>query len=756
MNDVPVVTPENKTSLEDSPASGKITASDPDGDPLTFSKATDPAHGTVIVNLDGNYTYTPNPDYNGPDSFTVMVSDGKGGTITVTVNITVSAMNDAPVITPENKTSPEDSPASGKITASDPDGDPLTFSKVTEPAHGTAIVNLDGTYIYIPYPDYNGADSFTVMVSDGKGGTITTTVNIMVSAVNDVPVVTPENKTSPEDSPASGKITASDADGDPLTFFKATDPAHGKVIVNPDGNYTYTPNPDYNGPDSFTVTVNDGKGGTVTGMVNITVIAVNDAPVVNPENNTSPEDSPASGKITASDADGDPLIFTKSTDPAHGKVVVNSDGTYTYTPNLNYNGSDSFTVTVSDGKGGITTITVNITISAVNDAPVATAPAITTSQNTPANGNITASDPDGDVLTYTLTTVPAHGTVKLNTDGTYIYTPTIGYAGSDIFTVTVNDGKNGIATITIPVMVTLIPASAIILVKTSVLNGNKVSYSFTIKNTGNVILDAITLTDAKIGLSNKVITVAGGLAPGTTTSDVEVYTLTQADKDLGTVTNTATVNAKTLSGTTVTDVSGTAETNNTATITTFTKSPIAIGDRGETVANAPVVISVLANDDPGNSTFDKLSVEMVSQPKHGSVQANADGTVTYKPDPGYVGEDTFTYRVKDIQGYYTNAASVSLTIDFMKIKVPNLFTPNGDGINDTFEIIGLNQYQANELQIVNRSGNEVFHAFGYQNNWTGEGLSENTYYYLLRVKKANSEYYEVFKGYITLVRTFKK
>ncbi|QNN40819.1 Ig-like domain-containing protein [Pedobacter roseus] len=756
VNDAPVVNPENKTGQEDSPASGKITASDPDGDPLTFSKVTEPAHGTVIINLDGTYIYIPYPDYNGADSFTVMVSDGKGGTITTTVNIMVSAVNDVPMVTPENKTSQEDSPASGKITASDADGDPLTFSKVTEPAHGTAIVNLDGTYIYIPYPDYNGADSFTVMVSDGKGGTITTTVSIMVSAVNDAPVVTPENKTSPEDSPASGKITASDPDGDPLTFSKATDPAHGTAIVNPDGNFTYTPNPDYNGPDSFTVTVSDGKGGTVTGMVNIIVIAVNDAPVVNPENNTSPEDSPARGKITASDADGDPLIFTKSTDPAHGKVVVNSDGTYTYTPNLNYNGSDSFTVTVNDGKGGITTITVNITISAVNDAPVATAPAITTSQNTPANGNITASDPDGDVLTYTLTTAPAHGTVKLNTDGNYIYTPTIGYTGSDIFTVTVNDGKNGIATVTIPVTVTLIPAPAITLVKTSVLNGNKVSYTFTIKNTGNVILDAITLTDAKIGLSNKVITVAGGLAPGTTTSDVEVYTLTQADKDLGTVTNTATVNAKTLSGTTVTDVSGTAETNNTATVTTFTKSPIAIGDRGETVANAPVVISVLANDDPGNSTFDKLSVEMVSQPKHGSVQANADGTVTYKPDPGYVGEDTFTYRVKDIQGYYTNAASVSLTIDFMKIKVPNLFTPNGDGINDTFEIIGLNQYQANELQIVNRSGNEVFHAFGYQNNWTGEGLSENTYYYLLRVKKADSEYVEVFKGYITLVRTFKK
>nr|WP_235526149.1 gliding motility-associated C-terminal domain-containing protein [Pedobacter sp. Leaf216] len=305
--------------------------------------------------------------------------------------------------------------------------------------------------------------------------------------------------------------------------------------------------------------------------------------------------------------------------------------------------------------------------------------------------------------------------------------------------------------------VTLIPNNgSVALVKTSVFNGNKVTYTFTIKNTGTITLNTITLTDAKLGLNNKVITVAGGLAPGATTTDVEVYTLTQADKDLGTVTNTATVNARTLAGASVTDVSGTAETNNTPTVTTFPKSPTAVDDKAQTVANSPVVISVLNNDDPGNSTLDKLTVEVVNAPKHGTVKVNADGTVTYTPDPGYVGDDVFTYRVKDAYGYYTNVATVTLTANFTGITVPNLFTPNGDGINDTFEIIGLNQYQVNELQIVNRWGNEVFHAKGYQNNWTGEGLNEGTYYYLLRVKKAGSDQYEVFKGYITLIKAFKK
>ncbi|SDD06044.1 Calx-beta domain-containing protein [Pedobacter soli] len=988
-NRAPVATAPAITVNEDTPVNGTITASDPDGNPLTYTVTTPPAHGSVTVNPDGTYTYTPAPDYNGTDTFTVTVSDGKGGTTTVTIPVIINPVNDAPVATAPAITTTKNTPVNGTITASDVDGDPLIFTVTTPPAHGTVVVNPDGTYTYTPANNYSGADVFTVTVSDGKGGTTTVTINVTVNPTNVAPVATAPAITTNKNTPVNSTITATDADGDPLTFTVTTPPAHGTVVVNPDGTYTYTPANNYSGADVFTVTVSDGKGGTTTVTINVTVSPTNAAPVVTAPALSTNEDTPANGTITATDADGDPLTFTVTTPPAHGTVVVNPDGTYSYTPAPNYNGTDTFTVTVSDGKGGTTTVTISVTINAVNDAPVATAPAITTPQNTPVNGTITASDVDGDPLTFTVTTAPAHGTVVVNPDGTYTYTPAVGYSGSDTFTVTVSDGKGGTTTVTIPVNVTLVaaptmsltkaatnsvskvgdvinyniivtntgnvalnnvtitdagadagsitpasiatllpgssvtvtakhtvtltevnngsftnqasataqvqgggninklsddpgtpavgdatvtaiaPASTITLVKAGTLsadgnsitynfsikntgnvtlhvvnlvdaklglnktysgnvapggtitdtyvyqltqadkdagsvtnsanvnartpanlpvsdvsgtaenndaptitaipttglialvktasfNGNKITYTFTIKNTGAVTLNTITLTDAKLGLNNKVITVTGGLAPGASTTDVEVYTLTQADKDLGTVTNTATVNAKTIGGANVSDVSGTAESNNTATVTSFPKSPRAVDDAGGTVANKPVVISVLDNDDPGNSTFDKLTVEIVSQPKHGTVKVNADGTVTYTPDAGYTGDDVFTYRVKDAYGYYTNVASVNLTANFTGITIPNLFTPNGDGINDTFEIIGLNQYQTSELQIVNRWGNEVFHAKGYQNNWTGEGLNEGTYYYLLRVKKANSNDVEVYKGYITLIRAFKK
>ncbi|RYD95296.1 MAG: tandem-95 repeat protein, partial [Sphingobacteriales bacterium] len=990
VNDIPVATSPGVTTTEDTPVNGTITATDADGDPLTYTTTTPPTNGTVVVRPDGTYTYTPNANFNGTDNFVVNVSDGKGGTTTVTINVTVTAVNDIPVATSPAITTAEDTPVNGTITAIDADGDPLTFTTTTPPTNGTVVLRADATYTYTPDANFNGNDSFTVTVSDGKGGVTTVTINITVIPVNDVPVASsPVTVNTNKNTTVTGKVTATDVDGDPLTYTLGTPPANGTVVVNPDGTFTFTPNNNYSGTDSFTVVVSDGKGGTTTVTVNANVAPTNVAPVANSPAVTTAEDSPVNGAITATDADGDPLTFTTTTPPTNGTVVVRPDGTYTYTPKANFNGIDSFVVTVSDGKGGTTSVTINVTVTAVNDAPVATSPAITTPMNTPKTGVVSASDVDGDPLTFTITTAPANGTVVVNADGTYTYTPTTGYAGNDSFTITVSDGKGGITTVTIPVTITLVaapsmsltkvatntvskvgdvinynivvtntgnvtltnvavadagadanslipasianlipgasvtvtarhtltltevnngsfsnqasasantpnggtitkdksdnpataavddatvtlinPASTITLVKTgtvsadgnsitynfsirnagnvtlhvinlvdaklglnrtlsgnllpgttvnesviyqltqgdkdagSVTNtatvtartpanlpvsdvsgtaetndtptvtgfsvngaitlvktasfaGNKITYTFTMKNTGPATLNTLTLSDAKLGLNNKVITIAGGLMPGAVVIHTEIYTLTQADKDLGTVTNTATVNAKTLAGANVSDVSGTTETNNTPTVISFPKSPRAVDDLGGTVANAPVVINALANDDPGNSTFDQLTIEVVSQPKNGSIIVNADGTITYKPNPGFTGNDVFTYRVKDANGYYTNVASVTVNANFIGITVPNLFTPNGDGINDVFEIRGLNQYQSNELQIVNRWGNEVFRAKGYQNNWTGEGLNEGTYYYLLRVKKAGSEEMEVFKGYITLIRAFK-
>ncbi|WP_159657887.1 cadherin-like domain-containing protein, partial [Vibrio atypicus] len=469
---------------------GKLDATDVDGDDLTFSKATDPQNGSVTVDADGNWTYTPNDDYNGSDSFTVVVSDGQGGTDTITVNIGVTPVNDDPEIVDGNGAplgddisveTPEDTPVSGKLDATDVDGDDLTFSKATDPQNGSVTVDADGNWTYTPNDDYNGSDSFTVVVSDGQGGTDTITVNIGVTPVNDDPEIVDGNGAplgddisveTPEDTPVSGKLDATDVDGDDLTFSKATDPQNGSVTVDADGNWTYTPSDDYNGSDSFTVVVSDGQGGTDTITVNIGVTPVNDDPEIVDGNGAplgddisveTPEDTPVSGKLDATDVDGDDLTFSKATDPQNGSVTVDADGNWTYTPNDDYNGSDSFTVVVSDGQGGTDTITVNIGVTPVNDdpeivdgngAPLGDDISVETPEDTPVSGKLDATDVDGDDLTFSKATDPQNGSVTVDADGNWTYTPNDDYNGSDSFTVVVSDGQGGTDTITVNIGVT--------------------------------------------------------------------------------------------------------------------------------------------------------------------------------------------------------------------------------------------------------------------------------------------------------------
>ncbi|WP_295538654.1 retention module-containing protein, partial [uncultured Pseudacidovorax sp.] len=502
------------TTPEDTPIPGRVNAFDADGNPLSFAAGTLPQHGVVVVNSDGTYLYTPGKDFNGTDSFTVLVSDGQGGTATATVNVTITPVNDAPVpADPANPpagqtfdpttgnyriTTPEDTPVSGKVAATDVDGDPLTFTKGSDPQHGTVVVNADGSYTYTPAKDYNGSDPFTVVVSDGNGGTATSTVTVGITPVNDPPVPvdppSPPNGqtfdpatgdyriTTPEDTPVSGKVAATDADNDPLTFTKGSDPVHGTVVVNADGSYTYTPSKDYNGSDQFTVVVSDGNGGTATSTVFVGITPVNDPPVPvdppSPPNGqtfdpttgdyriTTPEDTPVSGKVAATDADNDPLTFTKGSDPTHGTVVVNADGSYTYTPSKDYNGSDQFTVTVSDGNGGTATSTVFVGITPVDDASVLAPDVKTTTEDSPAVGNVLANDRDVDsvlsvasfqvagqaaaVAAGGTATIANVGTITIAANGDYVFTPDANWNGQvPTVTYTTNTGSSTTLDITV-------------------------------------------------------------------------------------------------------------------------------------------------------------------------------------------------------------------------------------------------------------------------------------------------------------------
>ncbi|HIF9323371.1 TPA: tandem-95 repeat protein, partial [Photobacterium damselae] len=454
VNDAPVGEDVSAETQEETAVTGQLIATDVDGDNLTFKPGSDPTNGSVTVNSDGSWEYVPNPDFNGEDSFTVVVDDGNGGTDTITVTVNVTPVNDAPVGEDVSAETQEETAVTGQLTATDVDGDNLTFKPGSDPTNGSVTVNSDGSWEYVPNSDFNGEDSFTVVVDDGNGGTDTITVTVNVTPVNDAPVGEDVSAETQEETAVTGQLTATDADGDNLTFKPGTNPENGSVTINSDGSWEYVPNTDFNGEDSFTVVVDDGNGGTDTITVTVNVTPVNDAPVGEDVSAETQEETAVTGQLTATDVDGDNLTFKPGSDPTNGQVTVNPDGSWEYVPNTDFNGEDSFTVLVDDGNGGTDTITVTVNVTPVNDAPVGEDVTAETQEETAVTGQLTATDVDGDNLTFKPGSNPENGRVTINADGSWEYVPNTDFNGEDSFTVVVDDGNGGTDTITVTVNVT--------------------------------------------------------------------------------------------------------------------------------------------------------------------------------------------------------------------------------------------------------------------------------------------------------------
>jgi len=458
VNDVPTAVGDSASTPEDTAVTINVLAndSDIDGDTMTVTGVTQGTHGTVAFTA-SNVTYTPAASYNGADSFIYTIGDGHGGSATATVSMTVSAVNDPPTAAGDSATTPEDTAATINVLAndSDIDGDTLTVSAVTQGTHGTVAFTASNV-TYTPAANYNGADSFTYTIGDGQGGSATATVSMAVSAVNDAPVATGDSATTPEDTAKTINVLTndSDIDGDTLTVSAVTQGTHGTVAFTA-SNVTYTPAANYNGADSFTYTVGDGHGGTATATVSMTVSAVNDSPVAASDSPTTPEDTAATINVLTndSDVDGDTLTVTGVTQGAHGTVAFTGTNA-TYMPAANYNGGDSFTYTISDGHGGSATASVSMTVAAVNDPPVAGNDSATVNEGSSVIITVLGNDTDieGNVLTVTTVSSPAHGTATRNADNTITYAPSATYSGADSFTYTVSDGAaTATATVTVTV-----------------------------------------------------------------------------------------------------------------------------------------------------------------------------------------------------------------------------------------------------------------------------------------------------------------
>jgi hypothetical protein len=492
-NRSPSAAAQSVTTASGVPVAVTLSGSDPDGDTLTYTTGPAPASG-ALSGTAPNVTYTPTTGFAGADSFGFIVADGRGGSASATVSITVTppaSANGAPAAAGDSATVLEDAAATAvPVLANDTDaeGDAITISSASDPANGAVVLTdgLPGAHTgltYQPDPNYCNAtpDTFTYTLNGGS----TATVSMTVTCVDDVPVAANDSATVLEDAgaaavPVLGNDT--DSDGGPKTISSASDPANGAVVLTGGSagartGLTYQPDPNYcNAPpgtalDTFTYTLNGGSNATVS-MTVTCVDETDEPPVAVDDSAVVLEDAVATAVAVLdndADPDGGPKTISEAEDPPNGTVVLTggSPGAHTgltYQPDPAYCNDqtgtpDTFMYVVN----GDSKATVSMTVTCVDDVPVAVNDSATVLEDAgaaavPVLGNDT--DSDGGPKTISSASDPANGAVVL-TGGSagartgLTYQPDPNYCNvppggtPDTFSYTLNGGSNATVSMTV-------------------------------------------------------------------------------------------------------------------------------------------------------------------------------------------------------------------------------------------------------------------------------------------------------------------
>ena len=368
-----------------------------------------------------------------------------------TIELTPRATNAVPSLVADPISLNENTFKEVTVSANDTDadGDQLFLLRNTQPAHGFADCYQFGAPITCDYsPGYlfHGTDSFTYVVSDRHGGRATGTVTATVAQVNQAPDVYGERAVAflNEALQVNVKTNDSDPEAQALAYTVTTPAAHGSATCTAAGVCTYTPQTDYLGPDSFGYTASDGSKSD-TGQVSINVIRKLRPPVARDDVAAATGTTPAPVQVLSndSDPDSDPLTIIGHGGAQDGSVTCTTS-VCTYTAAAGTSGVDSFSYTISDGKAGVSTATVTVTVKGPNRPPTAVDDTATVDAGHQVTKNVLANDTDADAdtLTATVATSPTNGTATCSgASCTYVSTGTS--ATADSFTYTVADGNGG-------------------------------------------------------------------------------------------------------------------------------------------------------------------------------------------------------------------------------------------------------------------------------------------------------------------------
>ncbi len=658
---------------------------------MTFSLEGSVPAGATINASTGAFSWTPT-EAQGPGTYTFKVRVTDNGTLALfdeeEITVTVNEVNDAPVAVNDNASTNEDTPIVINVPSNDTDVDGTvdltSVVIVSGPTQGAVTVNpVTGQLTYTPNANTNGNDSFTYTIKDNNGlVSNAATVTITITPVNDAPIAVNDGATTLEDTPVVINVPGNDTDIDGTIDLTSvvitTAPSNGTVLVNTiTGQVTYTPNPNYNGSDSFQYTVKDNTGAvSAAATVTITVAPVNDSPVAVNDNATVNEDQTLSASVAGNDSDVDHTaaqltysLVSGGTAASNGTLTLNPNGSYSYVPNANFNGTVSFTYQVCDPASACATATATISVTAVNDAPVANADNATTNEDNVVVINIPSNDTDVDgtidLTSEVITSTPAKGTLSVNsTTGEVTYTPNANTNGSDSFTYTVKDNDGAVSNIA-TVSITVSPVNDAPVANNDNATTDEdapVVINIPANDTdidGTLDLTSVAVMTSPVNgtLSVNSITGAVTYTPNANVNGSDSFQYTIKDNN-GAVSNVATVSI---------------------TITSVNDAPVAVSDSETILENQALSASVAGNDSDVDHMAAQLSYSLVAgstAAANGTLTFNPDGTYSYLPNTNYNGVVSFSYQVCD-NATPAACATATVTITIISVNDPPVAVNDG-------------------------------------------------------------------------------
>lgn len=651
---------------------------------LSYKIITAPLNGALsnCINnstyvADKTCTYTPNPNFNGVDSFTYEAYDGVTNSSTVaTVTFNVTAVNDAPtLIANQSISTSEDTVLNFSILeGTDTENDALAYIVVTPPASGTLTCTGGSSRDcqYTPALNFNGNVTFTYKVNDGSLDSNLSTVTINVLPVNDAPLLSAnQNVATNEDTLLNFSLNSgSDVDGDSLTYEVVSLPANGTLLCTGglSQSCSFNPSANFNGTTSFSYRVNDGILSSPTATVTITVNAVNDAPTLAVTQSVSTnEDTDLTFDLAlGNDTEGQSLTYIATSTPSNG--TLNCTGGVSricsFSPAANFNGTTSFTYKVNDGSLDSNSATVTITVNPINDAPTIPATqSVATSEETPVAFELnTGSDIENQTLSYIKLTNPASGTLTC-TGGTSTncsFTPALDFIGTVSFTYKVNDGSLDSNTATVSILVTNTNDAP-------VMAGDQ---SFNINEDNALALTLNGASDIDVPAQTLQYIVISPPANGILS---QCITTGSYGTDL-TCTYTPNANFYGVDSFTYKAYDGISQSNMTSTVTfnvaSINDAPVVGANQSITTNEDTLVNFTLNAATDVDIPVQALSYKMISAPTNGTLSncINTstfvnDLTCTYTPNANFNGADSFTVQAYDTVTTSVTNATINITVN---------------------------------------------------------------------------------------------